>query len=258
MDTRALASKVLDISGRLLPQAHGRVFKDDIDRWYLLSLLVFLARAKQNLEGVIALCNAGYGTQAMMVARANFELAFNLKFIAQDIPARITQYVEYQFIERHKVMTDTDTHRKAFPIQEPSPAQRADIISEYQRVRRNYDREFHWTGKSFRYVCYKMGDSYLYDLMYSTLCKHSHNSIMVSDRNVKQTPENALEVISGSNKEDSETALSTALACAIQIAGQFNEDYGLTLGDEIKAVDKLMNEEMNRPPTAESRGTEEQ
>jgi len=237
--------KLLDLTRRILEESYKIEISDALlyERYFKVTALYFLARARQNLEAVVALVAAGYPTQAMMVARSSFELAINLQYIMKDVPKHIDLYMNYEFVEKWRLIEGLEKweylHPEAMRLKDDK--MREMIRLENEKVRDDYPNKLQWSGKSMKDMCKDLGGQYeyAYDVTYAILCKHTHSSIMISRSNVKRLGDSHT-VYASANSADAQPAVQASLMFLRSIAEDFNGIFKLGFKVEIEDFDKLL------------------
>lgn len=234
----ALARKVLKLVDGFLASDRDPPARSEAQKAYILILLYFLTKARQNLAAIVRLCRMGYSIQAMMVARSTFEMCITIEYIMNDIPKRAMLFAEYDWVVRNSWLVKSMKHKDAWPelLSGGKPKVLNEIIDNYEKVKDKFPDEYQWAGKrmSLAKMCASINAGMSYDFQYGMLCQIMHNSISLFDDYIPE--DDKKEPRSGVNNKYRVTALATAIINTIQIASHYCDLYELKRDDELEVL----------------------
>lgn len=207
-------------------------------QWRLM-LFYFLLRAKQNLEAIALLCEAGYSIQAMMIARSTFELSITTEFISREKERRTTLFASYDWVERNRWLKKAQDAKDAWSeiLAGGDPKVLEEIRKEYEAVKDEFPDPYKWAGDSMSLakMCEELNAKHAYQFQYGLLCQITHNSVRCVSDHV-EVDKDGVRVQAGPNPKYLEAAFATACANSIHIASYFSDEFGLKLESELKEL----------------------
>ncbi|MEX0974240.1 MAG: DUF5677 domain-containing protein [Bacillota bacterium] len=163
------ASKMADTVGGALEEAVGIIRDVEVDNGYKYLAKTLLGKTSTSFKALRMLCSAGYGADAFMLLRTVFESGVNLAYVGKDPDARATQYLDYAYVENHKLM---DSLIRYTPGKQPPDAIIKKANEDWERVKGQYGGG--WTKASLETRACECGWGAQYALIYRFASTLSH------------------------------------------------------------------------------------
>ena len=176
------------------------------------SIAIFaLTKACKTHAALVALCRAGYGEDASILARSLFELALDVLYSSQDPTGeRAERYVDHDWVIRYEMLHTIRTDPALKGMRQPEDTTVAEIEREAHRVQNRWQfwneqnksgrlkrPKSHWSGKTIRDVAAAVGWESHYNTMYRLVSQLAHTSVRGANQYIAQIDEHTLRLNSG-------------------------------------------------------------
>jgi len=225
---RAISEKATEITGR-----------DRNEVLYKMLATFFFAKGWKTFQSIYLLCSRQFAEDAAILVRSIFEMVVNLLYISKDPQNRALLFVEFDYIERQKRLdrlskSPDDPWGQAL-LKSVDPATIETLVSEYNRVRARYPKDWLWSGESTKKMASDVGLAFHYDWIYWVLSDLAHTS----PRAVKEYisgGRDGLTVGVESTEKDIDRVWFTACRYFLILVDKKNEALGLGFDDSIRTL----------------------
>ncbi len=135
----------------------------------------FLGKTVTTFYAVSALCNMGYGQDAIVLVRTMLENLINYRYINQEPEERSQLFIEFDYIKAKKRLR---TYSALFPEKEIDPEVLKEIDEKYSRVIDNYPKSIscslQWAGKNNADMAKACDLENLYQMIYPLASSFAH------------------------------------------------------------------------------------
>lgn len=215
------------------------------------SFLIFaFAKSYRTVNSVLLLCENGYGQDAFMLVRTLFELLITTAYIfKEDTDNRITQYNEYDWVLRNKMLSSVkknkDSKGKSL-LQERSLSEGInlkEIKQKSKEVLQSYEEEDAqtWSKKSIFQMAKAVGLEDLYDSLYALGSQLTHSASRSANEYMRVV-DGELELLTYPSDNYIDESLVGSFMCFYHIVKQLDEVFDLALTDSLAEFEKRITE----------------
>jgi len=211
------------------------------DSLYERLLLGFFAKDLNTYQSILSLCENGFGESALILCRVLLEDVINLEYIGLKPEERSTLFVEYQFVEKKRVI---DTLRALNqPINNLVKTAKETWWQNYERVKENYPDETKWAyktvegkreGLSLWEMAKKVGATDPYRLVYPYASRLIHGTAAGLDLFLAQTEPNQISLKLAPSPEKIDLVLPMAFYLFLVVTTKFTEKFVPSRTSQVK------------------------
>lgn len=215
------------------------------------SFMIFaFVKSYRTVNSVLLLCEHGNGQDAFMLVRTLFELLITAAYIfKEDTENRVTQYNEYDWVLRNKMLGSVKKNKNAKGkelLQKRSKNEGIDLKEIKQKskeVLQGYlegDAET-WSKKSVFQMAKAVGLEDLYDSLYALGSQLTHSASRSANEYMKVT-NGELELLTYPSSNYVDESLVGSFMCFYHIIKQLDEVLDLALTDSLSEFEKRIVE----------------
>lgn len=208
---------------------------------YKVLLLYFFGKSWKTFCSTHFLCKQRFAEDAGILTRSLFDLVVTLLYIGKAPAERAVLYYEYGIVLKEQLHATLsrepeDPWRQRI-LAAKSPEVRMKDREEYERVRKNYPKQYRWSGLTTKAMAGEVGLGWHYDFVYYQLSEFAHTGPNGVSTYMDFDKGNGLS-FKECTTEDMDRIWTTASIYFLIVLDRIDDVFKLGIGEEIKAMDR--------------------